>query len=179
MHDRIRRNFLGTLPFLVLAVTTLAAAGCNSNQAEGPAGTPETAAGGATSAADTASAEETMPADHILVQHILVGFTGSVPGKTITRTQAEAEKLASDLLARAKAGEDFGALVQQYTDDAYPGIYGLANDGVTPGENEFPRGGMVKGFSDTAFSLRTNEVGIAAFDKTTSPYGWHVIKRVD
>jgi hypothetical protein len=162
-----------------LALLSLAVASCNRAQEEAlPAGS-ETAAESPPMAADTAAAEEAMPADHILVQHVLVGFAGSVPGKTITRTQAEAEKLANDLLARARAGEDFGALVQQYTDDQYPGIYGLANDGVAPAENEYPRNGMVKGFSDAAFRLRTGEVGVAVYDKATSPYGWHVIKRID
>ena len=160
-------------------------AGCTQQAGEEGAGTEteematETPMEGETMAADTTAKDEKFPADHILVQHVLVGFQGSVPGKNITRTQAEAEALARDILGRAQGGEDFGGLVQQYTDDAYPGIYGLSNTGVTPGANEYPRDGMVKGFSDVAFSLRTGEVGVANYDKQTSPYGWHVIKRVD
>ena len=39
--------------------------------------------------------------EHIQVQHILIGFSGSVPGKRITRTQEEARALAYDLAQRA------------------------------------------------------------------------------
>src|SRR5262245_19734238 len=86
--------------------------------------------------------------EHIQVQHCLISFTGKVPGKNITRTQEEAKKLAYDILGRAKKGEDFGALVKQYTDDAAPGIYGMSNRGVAPAKGEYPRQGMVPAFGD-------------------------------
>lgn len=167
---------MASLLFAVPAVLT----GCTPQAGEEAteATTTETPMEGETMAADT-SAQEAFPADHILVQHVLIGFQGSVRGKNITRTQAEAEALAQEILGKAQAGEDFDALVKQYTDDAYPGIYGLANTGVTPGTNEYPRGDMVKGFSDVAFSLRTGEIGMADYDAQTSPFGWHILKRVD
>ena len=117
---------------------------------------------------------------HIEVQHVLIGFQGSVPGKTVTRTKAEAEKLANEVLAKARKGEAMDGLVQQYTDDQFPGVYDLANTGVTPdkAKQEFPRSGMVKGFSDAAFSLSVGNVGISNYDPKTSPFGWHIIKRL-
>jgi len=125
------------------------------------------------------------PPAHIEVQHVLIGFQGTIPGKTITRTQAEAEKLANEILDRARRGEDFDSLVQKYTDDQFPGTYDLANNGVTPDKSkqEYPRGGMVKGFSDVAFSLSVGNIGMASYqpDKTKdglSPFGWHIIKRL-
>ena len=42
--------------------------------------------------------------DYITVQHCLIGFRGSVAGKTINRTKEEARALAVQLLADAKAG---------------------------------------------------------------------------
>ena len=42
-----------------------------------------------------------------------------------------------------------------------------------------PRGRMVKSFGDVAFSLEVGEVGLAEHDATTSPFGWHVIKRLE
>src|SRR5580765_4727859 len=86
--------------------------------------------------------------DHITIQHVLVGFKGSVPGKNITRTQDEAKKLAEEILARAKKGEDFEGLVKQYTDDSAPGIYSMSNNGVTPAAGEYARGRMVPAFGD-------------------------------
>jgi hypothetical protein len=118
---------------------------------------------------------------HVEVQHVLVGFQGSVPGKTIARSQAEAEALAAELLARANAGEDFDAMVAEYTDDSYPGIYRLANTGVPANLQlaEYPRASMVKAFGDVSFALPVGGVGVATYDAVASPYGWHVIKRLE
>ena len=118
-------------------------------------------------------------AEHIKLQHILISFSGKVPGKNITRTQDEARALAHQILERAKKGEDFDSLVRTYTDDRAPGIYGLANSGVTPGEGEFSRDRMVPAFGEVGFSLAPGEIGIAEYDPMKSPYGWHVIKRLE
>jgi hypothetical protein len=116
--------------------------------------------------------------EHITIQHVLIGFTGSVPGKNITRTQDEAKKLAEEILARAKKGEDFDGLVKKYTDDSPPGIYAMANNGATPVAGEYPRGRMVPAFGDAGFPLQVGEFGMASYDKVKSPYGWHIVKRL-
>lgn len=119
--------------------------------------------------------------DAVVVQHVLVGFRGSVPGKPIARTQEDAKKLAEDLLARAQKGENFDVLVQQFTDDSAPGIYRLSNFGQPGGLEEatFPRAQMVRAFGDVSFSLDLGEVGLASYDSVTCQYGWHVIKRLE
>ena len=116
--------------------------------------------------------------DHITIQHVLIGFKGSVPGKNITRTQEEAKKLAEEILARAKKGESFDDLVKQYTDDAAPGIYSMSNKGVAPSDGEYPRERMVAAFGDAGFPLQVGEFGMASYDKVKSPYGWHIVKRL-
>ena len=116
--------------------------------------------------------------DHIQVQHILIGFSGSVPGKRITRSQEEARTLAYELLERAQNGADFDTLVREHTDDSPPGIYGMSNRGVRPGPGEYPREGMVPAFGNVGFALEASSYGVADFDRTTSPYGYHVIRRV-
>jgi len=116
--------------------------------------------------------------DHITIQHVLIGFKGSLPGKNITRTQDEAKKLAEEILARAKKGEDFDGLVKQYTDDSAPGIYSMSNNGVAPAEGEYARGGMVPAFGDAGFPLKVGEIGMASYDAAKSPYGWHIVKRL-
>lgn len=126
------------------------------------------------------SGQEKQP-NYITVQHILIGFQGSVPGKPITRTKAEAKKLAEELLAKAKAGADFDAMVKEYTDDSYPGTYKLANHNMpaNPEEKVYPRSGMVPAFGDVGFSLAVGEIGLAPYNLETSPYGWHLIKRIE
>lgn len=115
--------------------------------------------------------------EHITVQHILIGFKGSIPGKDLTRSQDEARTLAYDLLNQARGGADFGELVKKYTDDQYPGTYSMANHGVAKIVDEYERGGMVAAFGDVGFKIAVNEVGIADHDRKKSPYGWHIIKR--
>jgi hypothetical protein len=129
-------------------------------------------------AAPTPAAAETKEPDHITIQHVLIGFTGSVPGKSITRTQDEAKALAEEILARAKKGENFDELVKKYTDDSAPGIYSMANKGVAPAAGEYARGRMVPAFGDAGFPLQVGEYGMAPYDSAKSPYGWHIVKRL-
>src|SRR5262245_58761217 len=116
--------------------------------------------------------------EHVQVQHILIGFAGSVPGKDVKRTREEAKKLAYEILDRARTGEDFGALVQKYTDDSPPGIYGMSGRGVAPAPGEYSRDGMVPAFGNVGFAISPGNIGIADYDPASSPYGWHVIKRL-
>jgi foldase protein PrsA len=131
-----------------------------------------------TAPAPAAAAEGAKEPDHITIQHVLIGFTGSVPRKNITRTQEEAKKLAEEILARAKQGESFDELVKKYTDDAAPGIYSMANNGVAPAAGEYARGRMVPAFGDAGFPLQVGEIGMAPYDSAKSPYGWHIVKRL-
>ena len=118
--------------------------------------------------------------DVVIVQHILIGFKRSIPGKKIERTKPEAQTLAESLLERARsANEEFDALVEEFTDDAYPGIYKMTNDDAPRMGGAVTRGGMVPRFGDVAFSLEVGEVGLAEYHGGASPYGWHVIKRLE
>lgn len=120
--------------------------------------------------------------ERVTVQHILIAFKGSLPNDTkVTRSREDAEKLALKVFERAKAGEDFAAMVKTYTNDSYPGIYKMTNKGVTPerSNQEYSRTGMVKAFGDVGFSLEVGGVGLAVYDPATSKYGWHIIKRLE
>lgn len=114
--------------------------------------------------------------ERIEIQHVLISFAGT--GTRARRSQADAAELAATTLARANAGEDFDALVRELTDDSPPGIYRLSNNGVSPASGEYPRGRMVAAFGNVGFGLGVGEIGVADFDPRTSPYGWHIIKRL-
>ena len=82
--------------------------------------------------------------------------------------KAEQKKKIEDILARAKAGEDFAELAKQYSED--PGS--KENGGLY--EN-FPRGQMVKPFEDAAFSVPVGQLsGVVETD-----FGYHILQVVD
>lgn len=78
---------------------------------------------------------------------------------------AEQKKLADELLARAQGGEDFDAMVAEYSED--PG------SATNPDGYYFTAGQMVPEFEDTTRSLGMNEIGMCE-----STYGYHIIKRL-
>lgn len=104
--------------------------------------------------------EFTVPAK-IHARHILVS---SRPGDGV-QARAAARKKALDILARARAGEDFAALARESSDDR-----GSAAQGGDLGE--ITRGGVAKEFGDAAFALESG----ATSDVVESPYGYQIIK---
>lgn len=139
-------------------------------------------------AAQAIPSTSSQPADTLLngepkrieLQHILISFAGT--GTSAERSQADAQLLAIELLARAQGGEDFDALMEEYSDDPGRGVYRLRNKGVAPDRKyprEFDREQMVPAFGDVGFSLQVGEIKMSNYSKTASPYGWHIIKRLN
>jgi parvulin-like peptidyl-prolyl isomerase len=108
--------------------------------------------------------------DAVRVQHVLVAFVGAKQGSESKRTAAEARTLASELLARARAGEDFAQLMKQYSNDEGGGTYRVT---------QADRGEYARNFADVAFRLAPGEVGLASYHRTRSPFGWHLVKRLE
>jgi len=117
--------------------------------------------------------------DKILVQHILIGFKNTVPDKPQQRSKKEAKTLAYEILQRAQDGEDFDALVKEYTNDNVPGIMLVTNTRAPRATGGRTRSDLVPKFGDVAFRLEVGEVGVAKFNTAVCPYGWHVIKRLE
>ncbi len=93
------------------------------------------------------------------VQHILIQFEDS-------EAEDHSAELATaqEVLDKAKAGEDFTALMEEYNED--------------PGEPEegyyFPAGKMVEEFEEASFALKDGEIS----DIVETSYGYHIIKRL-
>ena len=186
----IRKDARGAVGAALLIVAL--AAGCAGQSATKERASSVAGAGSTTAAAPTETktkgtsmaAAGTMPVkpdvepEHVQVQHILIGFAGSVRGKSITRTKEEAKALAYQLLDRARKGEDFDALVRQYTDDQPPGIYEMSGISIPPLPGEYPRDRMVPAFGNVGFAVSPGNIGIADYVPAASPYGWHIIKRL-
>ena len=117
---------------------------------------------------------------YITVQHCLIAFRGTLPDKPITRSKEEAKELAVQLLEKLRAGADFEEIIRDNTDDSPPGIYKMANYGSLADRRSeiFGRAEMVAAFGDTGFPLQVGEFGLAEYDPKTSPFGWHIVKRI-
>jgi parvulin-like peptidyl-prolyl isomerase len=130
----------------------------------------------ADSAALAARAEH--KADRIEVQHVLISFQGAprMDPQRVKRSREEAEVLAADVYAQALAGAEFGALVEEHTDDSPPGIYSMTQNPKVAAQ--YQRQGMVPAFGNVGWRLEVGEVGVAPLDPKASPFGWHIIKRL-
>jgi parvulin-like peptidyl-prolyl isomerase len=80
--------------------------------------------------------------------------------------KAEKKKKAEETLKRAKAGEDFGKLAKELSEDP-----GSKDNG---GEYTFPKGQMVPAFEEKAFSMKPNEIS----DIVETQFGYHIIKLI-
>jgi hypothetical protein len=109
-------------------------------------------------------------AEQVKVAHVLIAFQGAPRITGVTRSLAEAKTLAADVYERAVAGEDFAALMKQHSNDGGPGTYPMT---------KATRSGMVQGFGDVGWRLQVGEIGVAPHDDKKSPFGWHIIKRVE
>ena len=97
--------------------------------------------------------------------HIMVKIPDGAPDSVV----ASAKKKIEELLAKARNGEDFGVLAQNFSDDRTSGKSG----GQLPW---FGTGKMVPEFEKAAFDLKENN---QISEPVRSPYGWHIIKRLD
>jgi peptidyl-prolyl cis-trans isomerase C len=101
----------------------------------------------------------------VRASHILLTTRDASSGTELSdERKAAKHKQMEDLLKRARAGEDFAKLAQEFSEDP-----GSKDKG---GEYKFPRGQMVPEFEAAAFSLQTNQVS----DIVTTSFGYHIIK---
>ena len=106
--------------------------------------------------------------EQVHAAHILLATKDMKTNTELTEDKKAAKlKLAQDLVKRARAGEDFGKLAKEYSEDP-----GSKDKG---GEYTFPRGQMVAEFEAAAFSLSPGQVS----DVVTTQFGYHVIKVID
>ena len=102
--------------------------------------------------------------------HVLIQYKGALRAQpTTTRSKDEAKKLATDVLAKAKKGQDFAALAKQYSDDPTSKERGGALPKV--GRNV----DFGKPYMDAAFATKPGELSSVV----ETDFGFHVIKRTD
>ena len=100
----------------------------------------------------------TITVEHILIKTYNLDEEGhKVEYSDYSKKQAKA--LAQDVLKRAKGGEDFHALADEYSEDKVLTY-------------SFGKGEMEPGFEEAAFNLGTDEIS----DLVETQYGYHIIK---
>ncbi len=114
----------------------------------------------------------------VTVKHVLIAVEGRADRNKKKRTPQQAEREAFEVIARARAGEDFDKLMGELSDDTGGGTYTLVNTGVDPEGDESPRGRMVRSFGDVSFKINVGEINLADHHPQDSPFGYHVIKRI-
>lgn len=97
---------------------------------------------------------------YLRAKHILVNKEAEEEG------EKAGKEFAEELLAKAKAGEDFDAMVKEYSKD--PGSE------TNPDGYVFTDGEMVSEFEETVKSLKPGEFGICE-----STFGYHIIQRLE
>lgn len=167
----------------VLAAIALAFGGCVVTTYEGPGEPPRVPAPPERPRAANSPAPEKIGSDDddsfaespgknedkIAARHLLVQYKGAMrAAPQIVRTREQARQRAEEALARAKAGEDFAALVKEYSDE--PGAGERGGD-----LGRFGRHQMVKAFADAAFGLEVGQIS----DIVETPFGFHVIQRTE
>ncbi len=116
-------------------------------------------------------------AERVVVRHLLVTFAGA-PGAATSRSREDAELRAARLFAQAREGADFGALIAKYTDDSPDGRYTMVAGGEAL-RGAFRRDQMVPAFGQAGWRLEVGEIGAVAHDPETSPFGWHLVERLE
>lgn len=113
--------------------------------------------------------------NYVHVQHILIPFatddassdstSTSTSGSESTAADHSAElATAEEVLEKAKNGEDFTALMTEYSQDP-----GQPEEGYT-----FTTGYMVPEFEEASYALKEGEIS----DIVETDYGYHIIKRL-
>ena len=104
--------------------------------------------------------------EYLRAKHILVSTQDQTTGEELDDAkQAEAESKANEILERAKNGEDFDALIEEFNED--PGM------SSNPDGYFFTDGEMVSEFENAVKSVQPGEITICKSD-----FGYHIIKRL-
>lgn len=106
--------------------------------------------------------------ENVRAAHILLTTRDLTANQDLPEDKRQAQRsLAEALLKRARAGEDFGKLAKEFSQDP-----GSKERG---GEYVFARGQMALEFETAAFNLRAGQIG----DVVTTKFGYHIIKTLE
>jgi len=112
--------------------------------------------------------DEYAMAKHILILNQPEAVTDEVEEKTPEEMDAEAREKAQGILDRLLVGENFDALMNEFSED--PGLL------ESPDGYLFTKGQMVPQFEEAAFALQAGEM---TNELVQTDYGYHIILRLE
>lgn len=104
--------------------------------------------------------------DYVHVQHVLIKTVDDDNQEYSQEVKDEKLALANEISQRAKNGEDFYSLVEEYGEDP-----GMVNN---PEGYTFTHGKMVEEFENESFRLSEGEIS----EPIETSYGYHIIKKL-
>ena len=117
----------------------------------------------------------------VRLKQVIVPWAGAKGAKDVKLSREDAEKRARVILKMAQAGEEFDRLVANNHFDRFPSSLTI----VQAGERRagvgrvYVRGELPPAVERLAFNLDVGDVGLCEFHEKESPYGWHVVLRVE
>lgn len=123
---------------------------------------------------DNVMPEDPQPGTYHMLNN---GVEGQTFPEFISALNGRAQDMETELVAKMKAGdittdelnEQMNAFLESLRTEA---------DQKAP-TMPYPRAAMVPAFGDVGFALEVGQVGMADFHAESSPFGWHIIRRVD
>jgi len=113
------------------------------------------------------NAEDFRQPERLRLLQIVLSFRNPSGAALTEAEKAEKKGLGSKLVERARQGDDFVALVKQYSDDPAGRERG--------GEYVFPVGKMVPEFEVAVIGLATNQIS----DVIVTPYAFHIVRPIE
>jgi parvulin-like peptidyl-prolyl isomerase len=105
----------------------------------------------------------------VYINHLVVGFKEAMqPPAGVTRSKADADKLAKDIVDKANSGESFDKLIEASSDE--PDSKGKKKQMPIEISGDTQ---IIKELKELALRLKVGEAGM-----TKTPFGWLVLKRV-
>ncbi|MDH3591529.1 MAG: peptidylprolyl isomerase, partial [Planctomycetota bacterium] len=121
-------------------------------------------------------------ARRVRLKHIHIPFEGAKDApKGIPLDKAGAAAIAREVMQRLGAGEDFGQIgaERHYTKSRYKATFSLVESTVRLKRGDLRRDNVPKALARLAFNLELGQAGVCEYHEVESPYGYHVLLRIE
>ena len=123
---------------------------------------------------DNINPEDPQPGTYQMLNN---GVEGETFPEFISNLNTRAQDMEHELVAKMKAGEMTTDELNEKMNVFLEGLRTEADQNAS--SMPYSRAAMVPAFGDVGFALEVDQIGVAAYNEEASPFGWHIIRRVD